>query len=173
MKTLEFTSTMNPVILEEFQSPTHRLVQHSSQSFLHLFDSNDLHLDSISAICLLGYACSLHFPELSYIRNPTLKWPTFCLTPGSCQHSYSSNLYHMCSSASARAPAFSPSFFSARVNSILSRCSSKTAEPNGSLLLLESLLLSCLSASLFQAKQFTRYFPDTEIPSIEEANSVT
>lgn len=77
---------------------------------LHLVDFNGLHLDSISAICLLGCACSWHFPELPYIRNPTLKWSTFFLPPGSCQHSHSSNLHHMCSSASARAPSLQSAF---------------------------------------------------------------
>lgn len=78
--------------------------------FLYLFDCSDFHLDFISAICLLGYACSLHFPELPYIRNCTLKWSTFFPPPGSCQHSHSNNLHHMCSSASARTPSLQPAF---------------------------------------------------------------
>lgn len=130
VKTLEFTFPRNPVIL--LKNSKVQLTGWSNIPVNLLFTSltpmtftwTQFQPSAFMAVLVLAFPRTL--------RNPTFKWPAFSRPPGSWHHFYSSNLCHVCPLASAGAPRLSLPFFSTCINSLLSYCFSKTAEPSGS-----------------------------------------
>ena len=98
MKTLAPTfSTVRPfILLENVKGNLTGWSKTPANCFLDLFDSSGFHLDSISAICPLDYACFLVFSRTSPHQKSHSGTAPFCLPPGSCQHSLCWLAPHVC-----------------------------------------------------------------------------